>query len=57
MLLTVSEVAIKLRVDGTTVRRWIKQGLLKAHALPTKSNRQKYRIPEQEVYDILKSEK
>ncbi len=28
-LLTVSEVARRLRVDDTTVRRWIKSGALK----------------------------
>ena len=29
-LLTVREVAIQLRVDDTTVRRWIKNGALEA---------------------------
>ena len=33
-LLTVSEVARILRVDDTTVRRWIKEGALEALPLP-----------------------
>ncbi len=33
-LLTVSEVAKQLRVDDTTVRRWIKTGILEAITLP-----------------------
>jgi len=34
-LLTVREVAKQLRVDDTTVRRWIKNGVLEAITLPT----------------------
>ncbi len=33
-LLTVREVARRLRVDDTTVRRWIKSGALEAVTLP-----------------------
>ena len=33
-LLTVREVAKQLRVDDTTVRRWIKNGALEAITLP-----------------------
>ena len=33
-LLTVREVARRLRVDDTTVRRWIKHGTLEAVSLP-----------------------
>jgi len=43
-LLTVAEVARTLRVDETTVRRWVKQGLLEAVTLPHKGKRQGYRI-------------
>ncbi|GHP00132.1 hypothetical protein KSF_101790 [Reticulibacter mediterranei] len=43
-LLTVSEVARLLRVDDTTVRRWVKQGALEAVVLPHVNARQAYRI-------------
>jgi excisionase family DNA binding protein len=43
-LMTVSEVAQALRVDDTTVRRWIKNGVLEAIALPHRFKRQAYRI-------------
>ena len=43
-LLTVREVARQLRVDDTTVRRWIKNGVLEAISLPHKGARQAYRI-------------
>ena len=43
-LLTVREVAKQLRVDDTTVRRWIKNGVLEAIALPHKGARQAYRV-------------
>jgi excisionase family DNA binding protein len=43
-LLTVHEVAQALRVDDTTVRRWIKNGVLQAIALPHRGLRQAYRI-------------
>lgn len=43
-LLTVDEVAKILRVDDTTVRRWVKQGTLEAVALPYGSKRHRYRI-------------
>ena len=43
-LLTVSEVARRLRVDDTTVRRWIKSGALEAITLPHARMRQSYRI-------------
>jgi excisionase family DNA binding protein len=43
-LLTVREVAQKLRVDDTTVRRWIKSGTLGAITLPHRGARQAYRI-------------
>ncbi|HLL79702.1 MAG TPA: helix-turn-helix domain-containing protein [Ktedonobacteraceae bacterium] len=43
-LLTVREVAEQLRVDDTTVRRWIKNGVLEAITLPHRGARQAYRI-------------
>jgi len=43
-LLTVREVAKRLRVDDTTVRRWIKTGILEAITLPHRGARQAYRI-------------
>jgi len=43
-LLTVAEIAAKLRVDQTTVRRWIKHGTLEAVSLPHVGKRQSYRV-------------
>jgi excisionase family DNA binding protein len=43
-LLTVREVAEMLRVDDTTVRRWVKVGALQAVHLPSRGKRQGYRI-------------
>jgi excisionase family DNA binding protein len=43
-LLTVHELAERLRVDDTTVRRWIKNGVLDAIALPHRGKRQAYRV-------------
>jgi excisionase family DNA binding protein len=43
-LLTVHEVARRLRVDDTTVRRWIKTGAMEAITLPHRNQRQAYRI-------------
>jgi len=43
-LRTVREVARRLRVDDTTVRRWIKNGALEAISLPHRGKRQAYRI-------------
>ncbi len=43
-LMTVHEVGQALRVDDTTVRRWIKNGVLEAVALPHRGLRQAYRI-------------
>jgi len=52
-LLTVHEVALRLRVDDTTVRRWIQQGALDAIHLPHRSKRQSYRIRKQTVTSLL----
>lgn len=43
-LLTVPEVARRLRVDESTVRRWIKSGAIEAITLPHRGFRQIYRI-------------
>lgn len=51
-LLTVPEVARILRVDDTTVRRWVKQGALEAIILPRVHERQAYRI-KRETLDLL----
>lgn len=51
-LLTVTEVARMLRVDTTTVRRWIKIGTLEAVVLPHVSERQAYRV-KRETMDAL----
>lgn len=54
-LLTVHEVAQQLRVDDTTVRRWIKNGVLEAVALPHKGLRQAYRIRRSTLDALLTS--
>jgi excisionase family DNA binding protein len=52
-LLTVTEVAEILRVDDTTVRRWIKQGAIDAVTLPHVNERQAYRIKRETLNKIL----
>lgn len=52
-LLTVREVARILRVDDTTVRRWVKAGALEAVVLPHARERQAYRIKREAVEKIL----
>ena len=52
-LLTVSEVARILRVDDTTVRRWVKQGVLEAVVLPHVHERQAYRIKHETLEKLL----
>jgi excisionase family DNA binding protein len=52
-LLTVSEVADILRVDDTTVRRWVKQGVLDAVVLPHVNERQAYRIKRETLGKLL----
>ncbi len=54
-LLTVSEVAEILRVDDTTVRRWVKQGVLEAIVLPHVNARQAYRIKRETLDRVLGS--
>jgi excisionase family DNA binding protein len=52
-LLTVSEVADILRVDDTTVRRWVKLGVLEAVVLPHLNTRQGYRIKRETLDKVL----
>lgn len=54
-LLTVREVARRLRVDDTTVRRWIKSGALEAVTLPHKGKRQAYRVKKSTMDKLLKN--
>ena len=54
-LLTVREVAEQLRVDDTTVRRWIKGGVLEAVPLPHSGLRQAYRIRRTTLETLLSS--
>ena len=53
-LLTVGEVARLLRVDETTVRRWIKCGFLEAIILPHPGKRQTYRNKQSTIQATLK---
>ena len=55
-LLTVVEVARSLRVDETTVRRWIKSGSLDAIVLPHRARRQSYRIKKSTMETLMKAE-
>jgi len=55
-LLTVREVARLLRVDDTTVRRWIKNGVLEAVTLPHRGARQAYRIRRHTLRRVLNSQ-
>ena len=52
-LLTVREVAEILRVDDTTVRRWVKHGVLSAVTLPHLNKRQGYRIKRETLNKLL----
>ena len=54
-LLTVREVAQQLRVDDTTVRRWIKNGVLVAITLPHHGARQAYRVRRATLEALLSS--
>ncbi|MBO0780471.1 MAG: helix-turn-helix domain-containing protein [Ktedonobacteraceae bacterium] len=54
-LLTVREVAQQLRVDDTTVRRWIKNGVLEAITLPHRGARQAYRVRRSTLDALLSS--
>lgn len=54
-LLTVREVAHRLRVDDTTVRRWIKNGSLEAITLPHKGKRSAYRVKKSTMDKLLQN--
>lgn len=54
-LLTVREVAKLLRVDDTTVRRWIKSGALEAITLPHAGKRSAYRVKRNTIDRLLKN--
>ena len=54
-LLTVHEVARRLRVDDTTVRRWIKSGTLEAVSLPHRAKRQAYRVKQSTLDKLLRN--
>lgn len=53
-LLTVHEVARRLRVDDTTVRRWIKNGSLEAITLPHKGKRSAYRVKKSTMDKLMR---
>jgi excisionase family DNA binding protein len=55
-LLTVREVAQMLRVDDTTVRRWVKNGVLEAVSLTHVNLRQAYRIKKATVEKLFNQE-
>lgn len=52
-LLTVREIAQALRVDDTTVRRWIKSGCFEAVCLPHRGKRQAYRVKRDTLTQLL----
>ena len=52
-LYTIREVAHRLRVNGTTVRRWINSGILPAVSLPHSGKRQSYRIRQSDIDRVL----
>jgi len=52
-LLTIHEVANRLRVDDTTVRRWINNGVLDAVTLPHLGKRRGYRVKKATLDTLL----
>jgi excisionase family DNA binding protein len=54
-LLTVREVAKQLRVDDSTVRRWIRNGVLEAIILPRRGAGRIYRIRRSTLDALLAS--
>lgn len=53
--LTVAEVARHLRVEKTTVRRWIQSGVLEAVTLPQAGKRRTYRVRTSTLDALLNS--
>ena len=54
-LLKIEEVARIIRVDETTVRRWVKNGTLEAVELPHFGSRTAYRIKRETLEHVLKT--
>lgn len=52
-LLSVQQVAHLLKVDDTTIRRWITKGIFPAIRLPHKGRRVPYRIKVEDVEKLL----
>lgn len=52
-LLTVQEVADILKVDSTTVRRWLANGAMEGVTLPHVNKRRAYRIKRETLNKIL----
>lgn len=52
-LMTVHEFAQQVRVDDTSVRRWIKHGILPAISLPHRNSRTAYRIRRSTLQALL----
>lgn len=55
-LLTVHEVAEQLRVDDTTVRRWINNGVLDAVTLPHLGKRRGFRVKKSTMDALLQGQ-
>lgn len=56
-LLTIPEVARILRVDNTTVRRWVKAGVLEAVELPNMGKWHGYRIRRRTIDKMIAGQK
>lgn len=54
-LYTVKQVAQILKVDDTTVRRWIKRGELDAITLPSSGPRRNYRVRKSSLEQLFAS--
>jgi len=54
-LMTIAEVSHILRVDDTTARRWVRQGVLEAIKLPRRPGAEKesYRIRRETIEEML----
>jgi excisionase family DNA binding protein len=52
-LLTIADVAKRLRVDRTTVRRWAKHGILNVVVLPHVGKRMSYRVKSETLDELL----
>ena len=52
-LLTAREVAQRLRVEVSTVRRWVKTGAIEAVRLPSANRRRGYRFKSETLDKVL----